>query len=49
MITPLGSSFTLAGVLSDNPGSACPDLDDDYGIDPDLQDLDYFQELIEMQ
>ena len=53
MITPSGSSFTLAGLLSDNPGFACPDSDldawNDEGVDPDPQDMDYFQELAEMQ
>ena len=53
MIIPSGSSFTLAGLPSDNSGFACPDPDLDAWknerVDPDPQDINYFQELAEMQ
>ena len=53
MNTPPGSSFTLAGLFSDNPGLACSDPGLDTwnagAVDMDPQNLDYFQELADMQ
>ena len=47
--TPLGDLLPLIGLLSNNPGFVCPDPEGNWGAELDPQNMEYFQDLAEMQ